>query len=250
MSKMNCGPPSSRISTAGNTLSFVAAGLTVIVDGQTLYANVAGFSALTVGQRVEVHGPRDVDGNVHATRVEAVGAADGADELRGTVSNVVPSSSQFSLNGNVTVNYGAATFNPAGASTASLVAGALVEVRGSLNGAVFNATQVDLEDAEDDSFRGRDNEKTEFEGYVSGFTVHPGTFKINGRNVQTTASTRFIGGTAADLANNVKIEARLTPSYYDPAEIPFSFTTLLQRSISFCMNALNSAGPWPVIVMP
>ena len=200
------------ISTAGNTQSFVAAGLTVIVDSLTLYANVAGFSALTVGQRVEVHGPRDVDGNVRATRIEAVGAADGVDELRGTVSNVVTATSQFTLNGNITVNYGAATFSPAGASTASLVAGALVEVRGSLAGAIFTATQVDLEDSEDDSFRGRDNEKSEFEGYVSGFTAHPGTFKVNGRNVQTTASTRFVGGTAADLANNVKVEAEGTSS--------------------------------------
>jgi hypothetical protein len=200
------------ISTAGNTQSFVAAGLVVIVDSQTVYANTAGFSALTVGQRVEVHGPRDASGNVRATRVEAVGAADGVDELRGTVSNVVPATSQFTLNGNITVNYSAASFSPTGASAASLVAGALVEVRGSLAAAVFTATQVDLEDTEDDTFRGRDNEKTEFEGYVSGFTAHPGTFKVDGHNVQTTASTRFVGGTAADLANNVKVEAEGTSS--------------------------------------
>ena len=200
------------ISTGGNTQSFVAAGLTVIVDSQTVYSNVAGFSALTVGQRVEVHGTRDTAGNVRATRVEAVGAADGTDELRGTVSNVVTATSQFTLNGNITVNYSGATFSPTGISATSLVAGALVEVHGSLAGSVFTAAQVDLEDTEDDTFRGRDNEKTEFEGYVSGFTAHPGTFKVNGRNVQTTASTRFVGGTAADLANNVKVEAEGTSS--------------------------------------
>ena len=200
------------ISTAANAQSFVAAGVVVLVDSQTVYANIAGFSALTVGQRVEVHGPRDASGSVRATRVEAVGAADGVDELRGTVSNVVTATSQFTLNGNITVNYSAATFSPTGASAASLVAGALVEVRGSLVGAVFTATQVDLEDNEDDAFRGRDNEKTEFEGYMSGFTGHPGTFQVNGRNVQTTASTRFVGGTAANLANNVKVEAEGTSS--------------------------------------
>jgi hypothetical protein len=149
---------------------------------------------------------------VRATRVEAVGAADGLDELRGTVSNVVTATQQFTLNGNVTVNYGGATFSPAGATASALVAGALVEVRGSLAGAVFTATQIDLEDAEDDTFRGRDNEKAEFEGYVSGFTAHPGTFKVNGRNVQTTAATRFVGGTATDLANNAKVEAEGTSS--------------------------------------
>ena len=200
------------ISTAGNAQSFVAAGLTVIVDSQTVYSNVAGFSALTVGQRVEVHGTRDTAGIVRATRVEAVGAADGIDELRGTVSNVVTATSRFTLNGNITVIYSGAAFSPTGASATSLVAGALVEVRGSLAGTVFTATQIDLEDSEDDTFRGRDNEKTEFEGYVSGFTTHPGTFKVDGRNVQTTASTRFVGGTAADLANNVKVEAEGTSS--------------------------------------
>jgi hypothetical protein len=199
--------PIQSISTAGNTQSFVAAGLVVIVDSQTVYSNVAGFASLTIGQRVEVHGPRDTAGNVRATRVEAVGAADGLDELRGTVSNVVTATRQFTLNGNVTVNYSGATFSPAGASASSLVAGALVEVHGSLAGAVFTATQIDLEDTEDDTFRGRDNEKAEFEGYVSGFTAHPGTFTVNGRSVQTTASTRFVGGTAANLANNVKVEA-------------------------------------------
>ena len=200
------------ISTVGNTQSFVAAGLTVIVDSQTVYSNVAGFSALTVGQRVEVHGTRDTAGNVRATRVEAVGAADGVDELRGAVSNVVTANSRFTLNGNITVNYSGATFSPTGTSATSLVTGALVEVHGSLAGSVFTATQVDFEDTEDDTFRGRDNEKTEFEGYVSGFTAHPGTFKVNGRNVQTTASTRFVGGTAADLANNMKVEAEGTSS--------------------------------------
>ena len=134
------------ISTVGNSQSFVAAGLTVIVDSQTVYSNVAGFSALTVGQRVEVHGTRDTAGNVRATRVEAVGAADGVDELRGTVSNVVTATSQFTLNGNITVNYSGASFSPTGTSAASLVAGVLVEVHGSLAGSVFTATQVDLED--------------------------------------------------------------------------------------------------------
>jgi hypothetical protein len=196
------------ISTAANTQSFVAGGQTVIVDSQTVYGNVANFAALAVNQRVEVHGVRDADGNVRATRVEAVGAADGADELRGTIS-AVNSATQFTLNGTVTVNHATAVFGPSGTTAAALVAGALVEVRGSLNltGTVFTATQIDLEDAEDDAFRGRDGEKTEFEGFVSGFSAHPGTFKVNGRNVQTTASTRFVGGTSADLANNVKVEA-------------------------------------------
>jgi hypothetical protein len=227
------------ISTAGNTQSFVAAGLVVIVDSQTVYSNVAGFASLTVGQRVEVHGPRDAAGNVRATRVEAVGAADGLDELRGTVSNVVTATQQFTLNGNVTVNYSGATFSPAGASATSLVAGALVEVRGSLAGAVLTATQIDLEDTEDEAFRGRDNEKAEFEGFVSGFSAHPGTFQVNSRAVQTTSSTRFIGGTSADLGNNVKVEAEgvTAGGVLVASKIEFKQTRVLLHGKVTAMNA-------------
>jgi hypothetical protein len=198
------------ISSTANQQSFVAAGVTVIADAQTLYANVTGFAALTVGQRVEVHGIRDAAGNVRATRIEAVGAAEGLDELRGTITAVTTAASQFTLNGSITVSYAGAGFSPAGTTSAALVTGALVEVRGALAGAVFTATQIDLENAEDDGFRGRDNEKTEYEGYVSAFTAHPGTFKVDGRDVRTSATTRFVGGAAADLANNVRVEAEGT----------------------------------------
>lgn len=198
------------INAAASPQSFVAAGLTVLVDSQTVYANVANFAALTVGLRVEVHGLRDAAGRLRASRVEAVAVGQGADELRGTVSAVNTTADTFVLNGNITVNYAGATFSPATATENSLVNGStVVEVRGSLAGTVFTATQVDVEDLEDDNLnlRGRENEKQEAEGFVTGFTAHPGSFKVNGRDVLTTASTRFVGGTSADLVNDVKVEA-------------------------------------------
>jgi hypothetical protein len=197
---------------AANPQSFVAAGVTVLVDSQTVYANVANFAALAaVGAgvaRVEVHGLRDAAGNLRASRVELVAAGQGLDELRGTVSAVNTTADTFVLNGNITVNYAGATFSPANATENSLVNGTtVVEVRGSLAGSVFTATQVDVEDLEDDNLRGRANEKQSAEGFVTGFTAHPGTFQVNGRSVTTTASTRFVGGTSADLLNGVKVEA-------------------------------------------
>lgn len=197
------------IDAAANPQRFVAAGVIVLVDSQTVYANIAGFAALAVGLRVEVHGLRDASGNLRATRVEPVAAGQGVDELRGTVGALNTGADTFTLNGNVTVNYAGASFSPAGSSETSLANGALVEVRGSLNaaGTVFTATQVDIEDLEDDGFRGRENEKQEVEGFITGFTAHPGSFNVNGRSVQTTATTRFVGGAAADLANNAKVEA-------------------------------------------
>jgi hypothetical protein len=200
----------SAIDAAASPQSFVAAGVTVLVDSQTVYANVANFAALTVGARVEVHGLRDTAGRLRATRVEVVAAGQGADELRGAVSAVNTGADTFQLNGNVTVNYAGATFSPVGTSEATLASGVLVEVRGSLAGTVFTATQIDFEDLEDDNLRGRENEKQETEGFVSGFSAHPGSFQVNGRSVTTTASTRFVGGSAADLANDVKVEAEGT----------------------------------------
>ena len=195
------------LSTLNNAQSFVAGGVTVIVDSQTVYANVSGFAGLVQGQRVEVHGLRDASGNLRATRVEAVGAGDGVDELRGAVSGLNVAASQFTLNNGITVNYSAATFSPAGTTASALANGLVVEVRGALAGNVFTATQIDVEDLEDSALGAKENEKTEYEGFVSGFSAHPGTFQVNSRAVQTTSSTRFVGGTSADLANNVKVEA-------------------------------------------
>jgi hypothetical protein len=192
-------------STVNNTQSFVAGGVTVIVDSQTVYANVSGFAGLAQGTRVEVHGLRDANGNLRATRVEAVGATDGVDELRGTISGLT--ATQFTLNGNITVIYTSATvFSPAGTTAAALTNGRVVEVRGALAGNVFAATQVDVEDLEDAALGAKENEKTEYEGFVTDYTGST-TFKVAGRAVQTSASTRFVGGAAADLANNVKVEA-------------------------------------------
>jgi len=195
------------INAAALPLSFVAAGLTMLVDNATVFANVPDFSGLVVGMQVEVHGLRDASGLLHASRVEAV-VGQSVDEVRGTVSALNTTLSTFLLNGSIVVNYANATFNPPGASAASLANGTLVEVRGgNLAGLVFLATQVDIEDLEDDALRGRVGEKQDVEGFVTGFTAHPGTFLVNGRTVSTTASTRFVGGTAANLVNNAKVEA-------------------------------------------
>jgi len=202
--------PITSFNATANPQSFVAAGVTVLVDSQTVYANIANFAALVAlgtGTRVEVHGLRDASRNLRATRVEVVAAGQGLDELRGTVSAVNTTTDTFTLNGNITVNYAGATFSPAGTAEAALSNGVLVEVRGALAGGVFTATQVDLEDLEDDGLRGRNGEKQEAEGFVTGFTAHPGSFFVDGRRVTTTSSTRFVGGTAADLVDDVKVEA-------------------------------------------
>lgn len=192
---------------------FTVAGLVVLVDDQTVFANIAGFDALTVGARVEVHGLHDSSGLLHASRVEAVGPHDGADEVRGVLSNLLTDVHRFTLNGTITVDYTGAAFTPAGASEASLAAGILIEVHGTLAGNVFTATQVEIEDLADVPFQGDPGQRQEVEGFISGFTVHPGTFKVNGQSVRTTTATAFDGGTAGDLADDgyVEVDGVLDP---------------------------------------
>jgi hypothetical protein len=81
--------------------------------------------------------------------------------------------------------------------------GDLVEVHLSGNA----ATRIEREDVEDDKFKPSQGQEFEVEGYVTGFTVTPGTFQVGGQAVQTTSSTRYEGGLSTDLANDVKVEA-------------------------------------------
>ncbi|HEU0198970.1 MAG TPA: DUF5666 domain-containing protein, partial [Burkholderiaceae bacterium] len=192
---------------AADPQRFTVAGLTVVVDSVTIYPNLNGFGSLGVGKRVEVHGLRDADGLLRATRIEAVDSQ-AADELRGPATGIDTAADRFTLNGNIVVNYASAVFAPAGRGEADLANGSTVEVRGTVVGNVLSATQIDIEDAEDEPFRGVAGEKQEAQGFVSGFATHPGTFQVNQRAVQTTAATRFIGGAAADLDNNVEVEVK------------------------------------------
>jgi len=194
----------SSIDASSSPQSFVAAGITVLVETGTVFVNVAGFAGLSEGARVEVHGLRDAAGNLHASRVELVGT--GTDEVRGAASLIDTGADTFVINGNITVRYAGAAFSPAGTTESSLRSGSVVEIRGTLAGSVFTATQVDLEDLQDDSLSGRADEEQEVEGYVSGFTAHPGSFLVNGRSVRTTSSTRFEDGSGGDLVNNVRVE--------------------------------------------
>lgn len=190
-----------------NPPTFVVAGMTVLVDDRTVHANVPDFGALALGMRVEVHGLRDAAGRLRATRVEA--NASGADELRGPIGNVDTSAKTFTINGNLTVNYAAAVFNPRGqAGESDLVNGVLVEVRGTLVGGVFRAAEVDIEALEDAPLAASPGEKQEIEGFVSAFA---GTsFQVGGRTVRIGPGTRFEGGAAADLANDVRVEVEGT----------------------------------------
>ncbi len=153
--------------------------------------------------------------------------------MRGFVSGPI-SSSTFVLNG-VTVSYGSQMVTPAGASVAI---GTLVEVHGRFVGGQFVATAINHEDAADSDFKPSSDGKWEVEGYINGFTAHPGSFEVNGRTVVTNASTRFDGGNALNLANSIKIEAegKLEGSTIVAEKISFRETRIIVEGVATAVD--------------
>lgn len=203
---------------------------TVLVDGATVFANgvpTNDFAGLSVGDNVEVHGQRDASGTIRATRVEELGAGAVDDEVRGIVSglsgNLVLGGS-FNIGALAISTSSTTSVTPAGSAIAN---GALVEVH--LNGAA--ATRIHLED-NDAEFEPGENEEFEVEGFISGFTAHPGTFNVNNQAVQTTSSTRIEGGVNTDLANDVRVEAegRLTNGVLVARKIAFKESVRIESN--------------------
>jgi hypothetical protein len=207
------GQPTS-VNSAANPQSLVLLGQTVFVDDQTVYSNLANFGAITVSMLIEVHGLRDTTGRVRATRIEANAVQMGdnlVDEIRGVVSAGAGSNpTAFNL-GSQPVSAIGAVIAPAGASYQN---GSVVEVHCTARpncvvGGVFQASRVVVEDAEDAAFQPGMGQRFEAEGLISGFNG-TANFLVAGTPVTTTGSTRFEGGIATDLADNVKVEAEGT----------------------------------------
>jgi len=195
--------------SAGTTpASFTVLGQTVIVDDLTVYANVSGVAVLAPGNSVEVHGQREVDGRIRASRVEVFNGAASPDDVRGPVANLNAGAMTFTVGG-LLVDFATAAFSPSGTNAAALRNGTIVEARGATAGAGrFVATAITFEDAADAAtFAPQASYKLSVEGYVTGFSAHPGSFSVNNQPVTTSASTRFELGTAPDLANNARVQA-------------------------------------------
>ncbi|MFN0301422.1 MAG: DUF5666 domain-containing protein [Burkholderiales bacterium] len=217
---------------------FTVNGQKVIVSDTTVFNDLPGstlvdrLNGLAVSNAVEVHGQRDASNAIRASRVERFPGASPADELRGTVTLLTATT--FVLNG-ITVRYTALLVEPAGSI---LTNGALVEVHGTFSGGQFQAQRINHEDSSDSDFKSSSDGNWEVEGYINGFTAHPGTFTVNGRNVTTSASTRFEGGNALNLANSVKIEAegKLVGSTIVAEKISFRETRIIVEGVASAVN--------------
>jgi cytoskeletal protein CcmA (bactofilin family) len=195
------GPITSIDMAAG---SFVALGQTVTVDSGTSFKrDLAGVSALAVGDVVEVSGLVAADGHIAATRIERENGATNF-QVIGTVANLDSTANTFSINA-LTVDYSTAMLNDF--TSGAPADGDVVEAKGSaFDTATTTLTAMRVEPADDETRDADDGDEIEREGLITRF-VSATDFDVAGKPVTTSTSTTFEGGTAADLALNVRVEA-------------------------------------------
>ena len=181
----------------------VVLGQTVLVSLDTSFDDSfspASLEGVAVGQIVEVSGQFNANGNIVATRIEPKPAGT-MFEVHGTVTGLNTMAQTFSLNALV-VDYSSATLdNFVGAPIAE---GDFVEAKGMALGAAGEllATKVELESLLPDT---ADGDRVEIEGFITRF-VSAQDFDVAGVPVTTTGATTYLGGAAADLGLNVKVE--------------------------------------------
>lgn len=185
--------------------SLVVLGQTVRTDGTTTFDNSsiqpAELATLRTADIVAVSGFVDSTGAVVATRIER--RSGGGVEVNGVVANLDTNMKTFQLNALI-VDYSAAQL-----SNGAPTSGACVEVKGDsagFSGGVLNATRVEVKSCQQAAATG---DVGEIEGLVTGFRS-ASDFDVAGRRVLTTGTTQFDGGSAANLALNVKVEVEGT----------------------------------------
>lgn len=219
--------PISAVNAAGNTLTVfgqaVIVNNTTVFDGEgvTTTTGLTGLTPLLVNNMIEVSGFRDANGAIVASRIEKKTAnfvAGAAVEVKGTVSN--HTATTFMI-GALTVNYVSA---PAG-----LANGVTVEVKGTaqLAAGPLAASIIEIED----SVAAPDGNRGEIEGYITNF-VSASNFKLSGQTVNA-ANATFEHGTAANLADGVKVEVEGTMSggVLVASEVEFEESTTIAINI-------------------
>ncbi len=195
----NVEGPIASIDTVANT--FVVLSQVIRITADTSFDSAIqppALSTLAVGDTVEVSGLVRYDDSVNATRIDRRPVS-GQVELSGTVALNQAVQRLLVLNAQM-VDYQLATLkNFPGNAVAD---GQRILVKGTLSSGVIHATSVEYLG---DEFRGTGGERREVEGSITRFTSTT-DFAVSGLPVTITGATSFEGGTAADLALNVKVE--------------------------------------------
>ena len=204
--------PVAAISADGTQLT--ALGQAINVTASTSFASnivPADVTGLKPGDVIEVSGLAAADGAIAATRIGRA-PADEALQVLGTVSALDSGSHVFHVNG-LTIDYTTAALS--GFTNGQPAHGDLVVARGTQ----FDATAVRLtatvvERAHTDPTEDADGQhaatgRVEVEGLVTNFNS-AADFEVAGVKVSATDATVYEHGSAADLANNARVEVRGT----------------------------------------
>lgn len=182
----------------------IVLGQTVLVRPETSFDDgfsPANLEGVVVGQIVEVSGQIDANGNIVATRIEPKPVGTQL-EVHGTVSNLDETNMRFNIN-SLVVDYSNAALD--NFTNGRISDGDFVEAKALVLGGAGEllATRVELEGLFPG---GNDGDRVEIEGFITRF-VSPADFDVAGLPVTTNAATVFVGGVAADLGLNIKVEA-------------------------------------------
>jgi Domain of unknown function (DUF5666) len=192
------------------TDGFVVAGQTIKISNDvaspTVFDGVANLAGLAVNDRVEVHGARDANNNVVATRIERKNPNDLLmTRVVGPIAALNTTAKTFTVGGLI-VSYSDTTkLLPANVTLASLANGQVVAVFSSASptaaGIVAKtiAVKKGLE-----SQNPADADKAWVGGHIRDLNFASKTFNLKAVSVDASAAT-FSNGTASDLANARKV---------------------------------------------
>jgi len=202
----NVEGPVSAIDPVAGTLGVL--GQTVLVTADTSFdddISPASLAGLAVGDIVEVSGLPAASGAIEATRIEKK-AAGASFHVIGTASATDSVAKTLKINA-LTVDFTTATlvdFPAAGPAD-----GDLIEATGSTLTTTGTLTATRLELRTGKGLKGDVDGAGEIEGLITRFASAT-DFDVGGRPVSTSATTTFDGGSAADLALDLKVEAEGT----------------------------------------
>lgn len=219
------GPISNVTDIDANTKQIVVLGQTVIVDNTTQFKNL-NLSGLTQGIVVEVSGLANSGGDIHATYVEKTDESYGGSnvDVKGTIQSLNTNAKTFMIRTQL-VDYSGVLSLPNGVPAD----GQYVEVTGTIDtNGVLLASNIKLES---EGLGVTDSQQAEIEGFVTAASATG--FTLGTQAVQTTSSTTYRGGAAADIAVGVKleIEGSLQGGILTATKITFKDTIELQANV-------------------
>ncbi|MDO9198631.1 DUF5666 domain-containing protein [Rhodoferax sp.] len=174
-------------------------GSIVTIDPATVFGAVSGLSALAVGDSVQIYGLLDAPGSLRASRIEKLGAA-APPVVSGSLANLAIASNSFRL-GNLTVNYGGASF-VGGLTSGQLADGVKVRVRSATHpvAGVLQATQIQAWHEVPQA----NGTAINLTGVISNY-ASLNSFRLLGTAIDA-STAQITGGPASAIGNGVKVE--------------------------------------------